>query len=65
MPKLKTNSGAKKRFLKRGDGSVKKRSAYRNHILTKKAQKRKRNLRGLSAVKHCDANNVARMLCDK
>ena len=65
MPKLKTNSGAKKRFIKRGDGSVKKRNANRNHILTKKAQKRKRNLRGLSPLKHCDTNNVARMLCDK
>ncbi len=65
MPKLKTNSGAKKRFLHRGNGSVKKRSANRNHILTKKAHKRKCNLRGTSAVKHCDANNVARMLCDK
>ena len=63
--KLKTNSGAKKRFKKRGDGSVKKRSANRSHILTKKAQKRKRNLRGTSALKECDTNNVARMLCDK
>lgn len=65
MPKLKTNSGAKKRFMKRGNGSVKKRSANRNHILTKKAQKRKCQLRGTNAVKQCDANNVARLLCDK
>ncbi|PIZ04103.1 MAG: 50S ribosomal protein L35 [Gammaproteobacteria bacterium CG_4_10_14_0_8_um_filter_38_16] len=65
MPKLKTNSGAKKRFLRRGDGSVKKRSANRSHILTKKSQKRKVNLRGLSVLKPCDVNSVARMLCDK
>ncbi|OGT25220.1 MAG: 50S ribosomal protein L35 [Gammaproteobacteria bacterium RIFCSPLOWO2_02_FULL_42_14] len=65
MPKLKTNSGAKKRFKHRGNGSVKSRSAYRNHILTKKSQKRKRQLRGTDAVKACDVNSVARMLCDK
>lgn len=65
MPKLKTNSGAKKRFLRRGDGSVKKRSANRSHILTKKSQKRKVNLRGMSALKACDVNSVKRMLCDK
>lgn len=65
MPKMKTNSGAKKRFRLRGDGSAKKRNAYRNHILTKKAQKRKRNLRGTSVVKACDADNVARLLLQK
>lgn len=65
MPKLKTNSGAKKRFIKRGSGSVKKRSANRNHILTKKAHKRKVNLRGPNALDHSDVNNVLRMLCDK
>lgn len=65
MPKMKTNSGAKKRFKLRGDGSAKKRSANRNHILTKKATKRKNNLRGTSTVKACDADNVARMLCQK
>ena len=65
MPKLKTNSGAKKRFLKRGDGSVKKRSANRNHILTKKSQKRKRNLRGTIALDKSDVNSVARLLRDK
>ena len=63
--KLKTNSGAKKRFKRRGDGSLKKRSAFRNHILTKKTQKQKRHLRGTNAVDASDANNVKRMLCDK
>ena len=65
MPKLKTNSGASKRFKRRGDGSFKRRSANRNHILTKKAQKRKRQLRGMGALAHADVNSVARMLCDK
>lgn len=65
MPKMKTNSGASKRFKVRGNGSVKKRSANRNHILTKKAQKRKRNLRGADALKHCDQNEAARLLCQK
>ncbi len=65
MPKQKTNSGAKKRFKHRGDGSVKKRSAGRNHILTKKGKDRKRNLRGTSALDKSDVNGVARMLCDK
>jgi len=65
MPKLKTNSSAAKRFLRRGSGSVKKRSALRNHILTKKTQKRKRQLRGLSPVNPVDLNGVLRLLGDK
>ncbi len=65
MPKLKTNSGAAKRFKRRGDGSLKRRSAYRNHILTKKSQKRKRHLRGTSALSPSDVNGVLRSLCDK
>lgn len=65
MPKLKTNSGAKKRFKLRGNGTAKKRSAFRNHILTKKSQKSKRQLRHADAVNASDANNVARMLCQK
>ena len=62
MSKVKTNSSAKKRFKRRGDGSFKKRGAFRNHILTKKSQKRKRQLRGTDAVNASDANNVARMM---
>jgi large subunit ribosomal protein L35 len=65
MPKMKTKSGAAKRFARRGDGSLKRRSAYRNHILTKKSQKRKRNLRGMSALSPSDVNGVLRSLCDK
>ena len=44
MPKLKTNSGAKKRFAFTGSGKVKRHHAYHSHILTKKTKKQKRNL---------------------
>ncbi len=45
MPKMKTNRGAAKRFKKTGTGKLIRRKAYKSHILTKKSQKRKRNLR--------------------
>ncbi|MBK9075658.1 MAG: 50S ribosomal protein L35 [Flavobacteriales bacterium] len=44
MPKMKTKSGAKKRFKLTGTGKVKRKHAFHNHILTKKHKKRKRNL---------------------
>ncbi len=44
MPKVKTNSGAKKRFALTGTGKVKRHHAYHSHILTKKTKKQKRNL---------------------
>ncbi len=44
MPKVKTNSSAKKRFRFTGTGKIKRRHAYHNHILTKKTKKQKRNL---------------------
>ena len=44
MPKVKTNSGAKKRFSFTGTGKIKRRRAYHSHILTKKTKKQKRNL---------------------
>ena len=44
MPKVKTNSGAKKRFVLTGTGKVKRHPAYHSHILTKKTKKQKRNL---------------------
>ena len=43
MPKVKTNSGAKKRFSFTGTGKVKRNHAYHSHILTKKTKKQKRN----------------------
>ncbi len=45
MPKMKTHSGAKKRFTVTGTGKIRRLKAYKSHILTKKDPKRKRNLR--------------------
>lgn len=45
MPKMKTHSGAKKRFTVTGSGKIRRLKAYKSHILTKKSSKRKRNLR--------------------
>ena len=44
MPKVKTNSGSKKRFALTGSGKIKRKHAYKSHILTKKTKKQKRNL---------------------
>jgi large subunit ribosomal protein L35 len=62
MPKLKTNSGASKRFKRTGKGQLKRAAANRRHILIKKAQKRKRNLRGLRNVDPSDCKSVEEML---
>ena len=64
MPKLKTDSGAAKRF-RRTAGGFKHRKAFRNHILTKKAQKRKRQLRGLEDVSAADTRMIRRLLPKK
>lgn len=63
MPKLKSHRGAAKRFRKAGSGAIKRRGAYRNHILTKKSTKQKRHLRVSSCtLKPCDSKLVERML---
>ena len=62
--KLKTHSGAAKRFKKTGSG-FKRKSAYKSHILTKMTTKRKRQLRGTSAIHPADLAAVRRMLRDK
>lgn len=62
MPKLKTNSGASKRFIRTGTGKLKRRRANRNHILTKKASKRKRQLRAMPYVKDCDYKAIDRLV---
>ena len=63
MPKLKTHRGAAKRFRKTPGGTIKRRGAYRNHILTKKSTKQKRHLRVSSGtLKKCDARLAERML---
>ena len=63
MPKMKSNSGALKRFKVKKNGSIKRGSAFRSHILTKMGQKRKRALRGPQTVAAADATRVKRMLC--
>lgn len=63
--KMKTNRGAAKRFKRTGTGKLKRRRANRNHILTKKAKKRKRQLRHMTMVSANDKNAVVRMLKDK
>lgn len=63
MPKMKTKRGAAKRFKKRGDG-YKCRRAFRNHILTHKSAKRKRQIRGTSSVASCEVPSIERMLCE-
>ena len=55
MPKVRTNSGAKKRFRFTGTGKIKRRHAYHSHILTKKTKKQKRNLVHTAIV---DPSNV-------
>ena len=62
MPKMKTKSGAKKRFKVAAGGRIKRGAAFRRHILTKKSTKRKRQLRGVSSVHGSDAHSVRTML---
>lgn len=62
MPKVKTNSSAKKRFKITGTGKVKRKHAFKSHILTKKSTKRKRNLTNTTLVSDADAKNVKFML---
>jgi len=65
MPKMKTNSSAKKRFSFTASGKIKRKHAYKSHILTKKATKRKRNLTYYSEVDKSDRDNVRYMLVNK
>lgn len=62
MPKMKSNSGALKRFKVKKNGSIKRGSAFRSHILTKKTPKRKRNLRNPQSIADVDVSRVKRML---
>ena len=65
MPKVRTNSGAKKRFTLTGSGKIKRKHAFKSHILTKKTKKQKRNLTHFSLVDVADMNNVRKMLVMK
>ena len=62
MPKIKTNSGAKKRFALTGSGKIKRKHAFKSHILTKKTTKQKRNLIHTGLVDRVDVNNVKALL---
>ncbi len=62
MPKMKSKSAAKKRFSLTGSGKVKRKHAYKSHILTKKTTKRKRNLTYSDTVHQADEKNVKLML---
>ena len=62
MPKLKTKSAAKKRFVLTGTGKVKRRHAYHSHILTKKTKKQKRNLDHFAIIEKVDENRIKELL---
>ncbi|HKR05249.1 MAG TPA: 50S ribosomal protein L35 [Bacteroidia bacterium] len=62
MPKIKTHSSAKKRFKLTGTGKVKRKHAFKSHILTKKETKRKRNLTHSALVDKTDMKRVRKML---
>ena len=62
MPKMKTKSGAKKRFRVRPGGTVKRGQAFKRHILTKKSTKNTRHLRGPVSVHETNMGHMAQML---
>ena len=62
MPKVKTNSGAKKRIALTGTGKIKRKHAYHSHILTKKTKKQKRNLVKFTVLDSSNVKNVKELL---
>ncbi|MCH8245231.1 MAG: 50S ribosomal protein L35 [Bacteroidetes bacterium] len=62
MPKMKSNSGAKKRFKLTASGRLKRKKAYHSHILTKKSPKRKRGLRETTLVDKADEKRMKRLI---
>jgi len=58
MPKMKTVSGAKKRFKLTASGKIKRKHAFKSHILTKKGTKQKRNLTHITLVHKADEKNI-------
>lgn len=62
MPKVKTNSAAKKRFALTGTGKIKRKHAFHSHILTKKSKKRKRNLDHTALVAEANQRQVCELL---
>ncbi|MFC4666452.1 50S ribosomal protein L35 [Falsiporphyromonas endometrii] len=65
MPKMKTNSSAKKRFTLTGSGKIKRKHAFKSHILTKKTKKQKRNLTHFAMMDKVDEKRVKKLLCVK
>jgi large subunit ribosomal protein L35 len=65
MPKMKTNSGASKRFSLTGTGKIRRKHAFKRHILTKKTKKQKRNLGYFATVDKADLKNVQLLLALK
>jgi large subunit ribosomal protein L35 len=62
MPKMKTHSGAKKRFEITRTGKIRRRQAFLNHILEKKSADRKRRLGKMTVVAHADEKNIKKLL---
>ncbi|MFT6148975.1 MAG: large subunit ribosomal protein L35 [Saprospiraceae bacterium] len=65
MPKMKTNSSAKKRFKVTGSGKIKRNRAYARHLMRKKSKKAKLNLSHSAIVKKCDEGSIKHLLCMK
>ncbi len=62
MPKMKSNSGAKKRFKLTKNGKVRRAKGFKSHLLEKKSPKRKRGLRGVGVTSEAEVKKVKRML---
>ncbi|NBW70057.1 MAG: 50S ribosomal protein L35 [Bacteroidetes bacterium] len=62
MPKMKSNSGAKKRFKTTGSGKIKRKKAFKRHILTKKSSKTKRQLGQSTLVAPADVAKVKQLI---
>lgn len=62
MPKMKTNSAAKKRFKLTATGKIKRYKAYKSHILSKKTRKRKRDLRTATLVAEVESKRIKKLL---
>lgn len=65
MPKMKTNSSAKKRFKLTSSGKIKRKQAFKSHILTKKEKDRKKRLTGFTVVHPSDEKNIKRLLATR
>ena len=63
MPKMKTKGSAKKRFRVTASGKLKRKQAFKSHILTKKSHKRKKNLTKATLVDKADVKSIKQQLC--